>query len=90
MKKVLLTAILAGATIFAANAGNLTIGLPGFYLNIGDGYYGTPVQVVPTWHAPVRIVTPPPVRYRRPVLPPPRHHKPAPRHHKPAHRGHRR
>ena len=89
MKKALLAAILVGGTIFAANAGNLVIGVPGFYLSIGDRgvHFVPPPPPVP---APVYVVPPPPVRYHRPVLPPPRHHKPAPRHHHPGRPGHRR
>lgn len=78
MKKVLLAAILVGGTIFAANAGNLVIGVPGFYLSIGDrGVHFVPPPPPP---APVYVIPPPPVRYHRPA-PPPRHN-PAPKHHK--------
>lgn len=69
MKKVLLALILAGGTIFAANAKNIQIALPGFYLNIGNGGPRN-VRVVP----PVRVHRPTPVRYHKPVLPPKRHH----------------
>ena len=97
MKKVLLTAIIAAGTIFAANAGGLTIGIPGFYLNIGDNCYTTtyttpyaaPVYVTPP--APVYVAPAVPVRYYRPILPPPRHYKPVPRHHgRGGRHGHRR
>ena len=82
MKKVLLAAILVGGTIFAANAGNLVIGVPGFYLSIGDrGVHFVPPPPPP---APVYVTPPPPVRYHRPA-PPPRHN-PAPKHHKPGRR----
>ena len=88
MKKVLLAAILVGGTIFAANAGNLVIGVPGFYLNLGDA----PVCVVPPPPppAPVYVVPPPPPPAPVYVVPPPRHHRPAPRHHNPGRPGHRR
>ena len=82
MKKALLAAILVGGTIFAANAGNLVIGVPGFYLSIGDrGVHFVPPPPPP---APVYVTPPPPVRYHRPA-PPPRHN-PAPKHHKPGRR----
>ena len=78
MKKVLLAAILVGGTIFAANAGNLVIGVPGFYLSIGDrGVHFVPPPPPP---APVYVTPPPPVRYHRPA--PPLRHNPAPKHHK--------
>ena len=38
MKKILLTAILAGGTLFAANAGDFVLNLPGFFLKVGDGH----------------------------------------------------
>ena len=82
MKKVLLAAILVGGTIFAANARNLVIGVPGFYLSIGDrGVHFVPPPPPPV---PVYVTPPPPVRYHRPA-PPPRHN-PAPKHHKPGRR----
>lgn len=40
MKKIIAAAVLAGCTIFGANAnaGDFTLGLPGFVLNITDGF----------------------------------------------------
>lgn len=74
MKKILLTAILAGGTLIGANAGDFILNLPGFFLKINDG---------PRREAPAR----PGIHCKKPChkkqnyivfekkpIPPPRHH----------------
>ena len=94
MKKILLTAILAGGTLFAANAGDFVLNLPGFFLKVGDGH--TTISTCPPRHhgyAPVKHVIhhrPAPPRRYNPYKPiPVIYHRPEPprRNHDP--RGHR-
>ena len=84
MKKMLLTAVLAGGALFAANAGDFDLGLPGFSLKIGDGpcyrrvYAPTcGTTVVYRCGNPAYFMPPPPRHgFRKmPPPPPPRHHR---------------
>ena len=77
MKKLLLTAILVGGTLFAANAGDFVLNLPGFFLKVEDG------------HTVIRHCPPRHVIHRRPLHH--RHVRPAPppkRHRQEGHHGH--
>lgn len=73
MKKIVLTAILAGSAVFAF-AGNVSVNLGGIGVSVGNGRHGTNVGVSigspfyyccpqPVVVAPPPVVCPPPVYY---------------------------
>ncbi len=73
MKKIVLTAILAGSAVFAF-AGNVSVNLGGIGVSVGNGRHGTNVDVSigspfyyccpqPVVVAPPPVVCPPPVYY---------------------------
>ena len=87
MKKIILTAILAGSAVFAF-AGNVSVNLGGIGVSVGSSRHGTDVGVsigTPVYCPPVVAVTPlsppppPPVVYVPPVwYPAPPVYRPAP------------
>ena len=74
MKKIIATAILAGCTIFGANAnaGDFTLGLPGFLLKITDGFR---TETVTTRHYEIKHHRHEPAH--KPAIRPRRHNEPA-------------
>ena len=63
MKKIIAAVVLAGCTFFGAdaNAGDFTLGLPGFFLKVTDGFRKEIVAVRPDRHG-VRRHKPAPVQ----------------------------
>lgn len=88
MKKILLTAILAGGTLIGANAGNFTLNLPGFFLKITDGFRKERVVK----HKPAPRFKKAEIRHHRKPAPPVHHAKKNDRGRKNDHgrKGHRR
>jgi hypothetical protein len=81
MKKILLTAVLIGGTMFAANAGDFVLNLPGLFLKVGDCHQKV-FHPKPQHHVIIHHHPAPPKRFHTP--PPKPHHKQH-GHHKPKH-----